>query len=76
MSEQIQTQHLLNLAAFIKASCTIGDMDTDAILAHVAHDVNGFIHKADDEHWLPRTSGWTNIYNKLKKDGIIMPEED
>ena len=76
MSEQIQTQNLLNLAAFIKASCTIGDMDTDTILAHVAHDIDGLINKTDDEHWLPRTSGWTNIYNKLKKDGIIMPQED
>tara|TARA_Y100001938_G_C7992804_1_gene380391 strand:+ start:193 stop:420 length:228 start_codon:yes stop_codon:yes gene_type:complete len=72
---KIQRTHLLNLAAFIKAASTIGDMDTDTILAHVAHDIDGFVNKADDEHWMPRTAGWTRIYGKLKADGIIATEE-
>ena len=75
MSEQITTQNLLNMASFIKSACTVGDMDTDTILAHVAHDVDGFINKRDDEHWTPRTAGWTRIYTKLKEDGIIRTKE-
>ena len=71
----IQRPQLLNLAAFIKAATTIGDMDPDTILAHAAHDIDGFINKADDDHWTPRTAGWTRIYNKLIEDGIIATEE-
>ena len=70
MSEQITTQNLLDLAAFIKKAAEIGKMDKEAILIHAQHDIDGFLTPNSDASkkcWVPRTVGWDN----LVKRGLI-----
>ena len=61
MSEQVTTENLLDLAAFIRRSAEKGKMDNSAILIHAMHDVQGFLTDDNDPsklYWVPRTKGW------------------
>jgi len=61
MSEQVSTENLLDLAAFVKKAAEKGTMDKSSILIHVMHDIEGFLTDDKDPsklHWVPRTKGW------------------
>ena len=68
MSEQVTTENLLDLAAFIRRSAEKGEMDKASILIHAMHDVQGFLTDDKDPsklYWVPRTKGWAKERGSL-----------
>ena len=61
MSEQVTTENLLDLAAFIRKAAERGAMTKMTILVHALHDIEGFLTDNDKPgklYWVPRTKGW------------------
>lgn len=68
MSEQVTTENLLDLAAFIRRSAEKGTMDKMSILVHALHDIEGFLTDNDKPgklYWVPRTKGWAKERGSL-----------
>ena len=61
MSEQVTTENLLDLAAYIKKATELGVVEKETILIHALHDIEGFLtpnNSSKKLFWLPRTGGW------------------